>query len=145
MQEISHALVAVSPFVFAIVAIWLAYLWKMNRARFRAEMQRELISKFSSGQELKEFLAGEGGRLFVDLPSTNTWSKRRVISLAVAGLIASGAGVGFLFEDKDAGHLFIGVGLALLVSAAVSNWLANRMGLSEQASDSAAPRPPKIG
>lgn len=138
MEDVIGQLTGIAPFVMIVLIVWFEIQKKMNQSRIRAELQKEVLAKFSSGQELNEFLNTDAGRrLMQEPPASKYGSKRRVIALAVGGIIAVGAGVGFYFggEDLEAVGLFTGGGLALLASAGVSYWLAKKLGLSDTPGD----------
>ena len=138
MKEVLEGLVPIAPFVTTIAVVWFAMWQKMRQSRLRADLQKELIAKFSSGQELTEFLNSESGKLFMEYKAGSKWAwKGRAITLVVVGIISIGAGIGFLFmpQSRQATGLFIAVGVALIVSGAISDILAKRMGIVDQAPD----------
>src|SRR5215204_3077286 len=118
MEKVLGQLIGLAPFVMVIFVVWFGTRAGMNKRAIRAELQKDILAKFSTGQDLSEFLATDAGKRFMREPQgSSKWAaKGRVINLAVAGIIAVGAGIGFYFggEDADAAGLFIGVGLALL-------------------------------
>ena len=139
MDDVVAGLAIIGPFVVIILVVWFVIRNSMNQRRIRAELQKEVLAKFSSGQELSEFLHTDAGKRLMGEPPASRWgSKGRVITLAVSGMIAVGAGAGFYFggQDAEAVALFTGVGLALLASSAVSYWLAKKLGLSDTPMDS---------
>jgi hypothetical protein len=105
-----------------------------------------LIAKFSSGRELSEFLNSEGSRQFLgslsgdgeDAPQD---PRRKIIGLITGGLINLAAGVGLFYVGRSmgfwwfdlAGLITMGVGVALLISAAVSHYLSQKWGLDKPA------------
>jgi len=139
MADIVREITGIAPFVMIILIVWFGIQKSMNQNRMRAEFQKELLAKFSSAQELSEFLATDAGRRLTQESSESKWDyKGRIIALAVAGMIILGAGIGFHFggEDAEAAALFTGIGIALLASAVVSYWLAKKLGLSDTRLDS---------
>jgi phosphate/sulfate permease len=129
-----EVLLPFAPFIVAIFVVGIVMWAGVQRNRSRLELRKEVVAKFSSGQELSDFLASDAGkRLMRDATDSQWASMNRVLKLAVAGLIALGAGVGFYFgsNDTEAIGLFIGVGIALLVSSAVAFFLAKRLGLPQ--------------
>ena len=140
MRDILRELVPLYPFAMIITVIWLGLRTSMARVRARTELQKEVVAKFSSGHELTEFLNSENGKSFLEDKYSSKWTRRgRVITLIVAGIVCIGAGAGFLFggKDREATGLFIGVGLALIVSGAVSSWLARKVGLNDESNETA--------
>src|SRR5882762_9991516 len=101
MPNIFNGLIPLAPFVMIIAVVWLGLREKISRSRLRADLQKEVVAKFSSGQELAEFLNSESGKWFMQDKSFSKWTgKGRVITLVVAGIICIGAGIGFLFGGK---------------------------------------------
>jgi hypothetical protein len=138
MEDVFDALTALAPFVMIIFVVWFGIRASMHQNRMRAELQKEVLAKFSTGPEVSAFLATDAGKQLMQEPIRSRWgSKGRVISLAVAGIIGVGAGLAFFIAgEEDAGPLFTGVGLALLASSVVSYWLAKKLGVSDNPMDS---------
>src|SRR5215831_1016940 len=91
-----NGLVPIAPFVMIVAVVWFAMREKMARSRLRTDLQKEVVAKFASGQELTEFLNSESGKWFMEDKSSSKWTgKGRAITLVVAGIISVGAGVGF--------------------------------------------------
>ena len=138
MADILQESVPIALVAMLVLIVWLRVRRSMNENRIRAELQKEVLAKFTSGQELSDFLATDAGKQFMKEPGSRWVSKGRVITLAVWGLVSIGAGAGFYIggEDPDAAGLFTGVGVALLLSSVVSYWLAKKLGLSDTPVDS---------
>src|SRR5437870_1042045 len=117
MADIVREITGIAPFVMIILVVWFGIQKSMNQNRMRAEFQKEILAKFTSAQELNEFLATDAGRRLTQESSESKWGyKGRIITLAVAGMIVLGAGIGFHFggDDREAAALFSAVGVALL-------------------------------
>lgn len=66
MQATLESLVPlIIVFGFVVVVISLGLAHARAKIRYRAEVQKELIAKYSSTQELTDFLKTDAGRLFV--------------------------------------------------------------------------------
>src|SRR2546425_11767853 len=101
-RTMQNLLIPLAPFVMIIAVVWLGLREKMAQSRLRADLQKEVVAKFSSGQELAEFLNSESGKWFMQDKSFSRWAgKGRAITLVVVGMICVGAGIGFLFGGKD--------------------------------------------
>ena len=137
MKDIFEVLIPFAVFVMVIVIVWIASREKLAKARIRVELQKELLSKFSSSRELTEFLSGEGSKVFLQEPLRN--SANRVIKLVTSGIVLLAVGCGFFLAgtDKEAAALFAAAGLGLILSAGVSHWLTKRLGYPEQSATSA--------
>ncbi len=96
MGEASRITISLAPFVMIVLIIRLGIRNGMNKSRIRAELQKEALAKFSSGNELNEFLDSEARRRLFREPSDSRWgSKGRVVTLAVAAIIAVGGGTSY--------------------------------------------------
>src|SRR5215831_10120785 len=96
-------LIPLAPFVMVIVIVWLATKEKQSRVRYRAEVQRDLIAKFPSGQELAEFLkTDESRRIFQELSSTPTPRDpiHKIVGIVIGGTVLVALGIGFLFLTR---------------------------------------------
>ena len=126
-------------FAFVGFIIWVASRARETRMRQRSEERSRLLERFSSSQELTDFLNSEaGGRL---LGKTEPGHPMRSISGTVmAGIITFFAGVGFLFVSGELPHgdsdgflipgiLGVMAGVGILISAFVSTVLYKRAGL----------------
>lgn len=123
---------------------------RRDHARLRTEVQKSLLEKFSSSQDLAAFLASPGSQRFLgDL----SWERRRadikerILRSVRAGVVLSMIGLAFFVlaiadnERKVAvpGVLFLALGVGLLAAAAVSYRLGKAWGLTNgSAGDSAA-------
>jgi hypothetical protein len=128
-------------FVFLGFIIWVVARAREARMRLRSEERSRLVERFSSSQELTEFLNSPGGRRFLDVAKAEPAHPVRSISGTVtAGIITFFAGVGFLFiageypgRENDGflvpGILGLMAGIGILVSAIVSTVLYKRAGL----------------
>ena len=117
-------LVPFAPFVMIIFLVWFGTIKRRAQDRNRTEVQKDLLTKFSSAQELTEFMKTDGGKLLMPEPERSRTPASRagtgvfiiVVGLAllassmlmpqaeahsglqVAGLLAMGAGIGFLIS-----------------------------------------------
>ncbi len=146
-------LVPLGAFAMVAIIVWVASHEKQVKARYRAEVQRDLIAKFSSGRELTEFLNSEGSqRLLGALQSPDEKAsqdpRRKTIGLITGGLINFSIGAGFLtfvafwregvvpglqWSLMLAGWIMIGLGSSLLIVAAISHQLSKKWGLDNPA------------
>ena len=130
MDEI---LIPIAFFGFVGFVVWIAVSHNTRRANLRAETQKHLLEKFSSGQELAAFLETGAGREFLkgnidEKKSGPRWlgmaqGATVVIFLAIGFLATSGAeGEGFATMP---GTLLLATGLGLLAAAGLA-WYAER-------------------
>jgi predicted phage tail protein len=116
--------VPLAPFIMIIFVVWFVVIRRRAQDRNRTELQKDLLTKFSSAQELTEFMKTDGGKLLMPVPERSRTPASRagtgvfiiVVGLAllassmfmpeveahnglqVAGLLAMGAGIGFLIS-----------------------------------------------
>lgn len=140
--EMISVFVPLGAFLMVIIIVWVASQEKQAKARYRAEVQRELIAKFSSGRELSEFLNSEGSRQMLGGAGEEAVQdpRRKIIGLITGGLINMAMGAAFFlvaisrgFPFDLVGFIMLGVGAALLISAAVSHYLSRKWGLDKPA------------
>jgi hypothetical protein len=135
-------------FIMVIIIVWVASQEKQAKARYRAEVQKELIAKFGSGRELSEFLNSEGSRQLLgplgnpkDEPSHDP--RRKIIDLITGGVVCMSIGGAFFYVGASwmhvrmpfmlVGLILLGVGASLLISAALSYYLTKKWGLDQPA------------
>ena len=109
--------------------------------RQRSEERLRLMERFSSSQELTDFLnSSAGSRLLAGAKGEPGHPIRSISGTVTAGIIVFFAGIGFLFvagempgHDSDGflipGILGVMAGIGILVSAFVSTVLYKRAGL----------------
>lgn len=123
---------------FAGFIIWIVARSREARLRQRSEERARMLERFSSAQEMADFLNSPAGAGFLKV--FRGQSPHPIKSLAgtvTAGVISFFAGAAFLIvanmnhDDgfRIPGMLGIMVGLGILISAAVSGWLYRRAGL----------------
>lgn len=139
-------------FAFTGFIIWLIARSREGRRRLRSEERSRLMERFSSGQELTDFLNSPAGAHYVELMGGRPAHPVKSLSGAVtAGIILISAGCacmllpGLLPQSElwglwIPGVLGILVGVGILISAAVSSRLYRRAGLM-----SAKPRREGLG
>jgi len=129
-------LVPLAPFVVIIFVVWFATLTRRAQDRHRAEMQKDLLTKFTSAQELTEFIKTDGGKLLMPAPAKPSTPASRAgtgtfIVIVGFGLLAAS----MFMPDPDAhgglqvaGMLAIAAGIGFLISAFVTQKLNRKWG-----------------
>jgi len=114
VEDILALLIPFAAFAMVIGIVWIASREKLAKARIRAEVQKELLSKFSSSGELKEFLSSEASKIFLQEPPRS--AANRVIRLVVTGIILLAIGGGFFLAgtDNEAAALCAAAGFGLI-------------------------------
>jgi hypothetical protein len=145
--EMIGFVVPLGAFLMVVIIVWVASQEKQAKARYRAEVQRELIAKFGSGRELAEFLNSEGSqRLLGTLGSSEEHGgdpRRKAIGLITGGIICMSIGGAFFYVGSSwmgvrqpfllVGLILLGVGGSLLLSAGISYYLSKKWGLDQPA------------
>ena len=130
-------LVSLGVFVMIVCITWLGTREKQARIQARAELNKQLLDKFASSQELAAFLGQEGSERFLD----EMWSekqqgpKERILGIITPGCILTSVGIGFLWlgrltpELRIAGVTIFTAGIGVLIAAAVSYGFSKAWGL----------------
>jgi hypothetical protein len=125
--------------LFAMIALIVFVIARRRQAelRARAEFQKQILDKFSSGKEFAEFLGSEGSQRFLETLSSHSFGAReRVFRGMRSGITLAVLGIGFLLLTAlrrgfvVPGVLFLALGAGLLISAAVSYHFSKKWGSS---------------
>jgi hypothetical protein len=128
-----------APFVMIIFVVWFGTTKRRAQDRNRTELQKDLLTKFSSAQELTEFMKTDGGKLLMPAPE----KFRTPASRAGTGVFIVIIGLALLASSmlipeveshnglKVAGLLAIGAGIGFLISAFVTHKLSRKWGEEE--------------
>jgi len=126
-------------FVFLGFIIWVVARAREARMRQRSEERSRLLERFSSSQELTDFLNSEAGAKMLGKGEA-AHPARSLTAAVFAGVISLFTGSAFLLlvaghGDPSGGNLvvpgllFVMAGIGILISAAISAWLFRRSGL----------------
>ena len=114
---------------FAMIALIVFVIARRRQAelRARAEFQKQILDKFTSGKEFADFLGTEGSQRFLESFSSYSFgSRERILRGMRGGITLAVLGVGFLLLTPMRhgfvvpGVLFLALGAGLLTSAAAS-------------------------
>jgi hypothetical protein len=128
-------LVPFGLFAMIVGIIWLSYRNRQAQMQTQAAFQKQLLEKFSTGQEFSQFLESPGGQHYMSsMWSQNRWTQGRALRGLRAGIICTLMGLAFLAlsvvrhrpGEIDPGILLLALGIGFLISAAVSRRLAER-------------------
>jgi hypothetical protein len=138
--------ISIGFFLMISFIVWAKSHSRAQQARYNAEVQTKLIDRFGSGPEMIEFLKSPEGQQFATgiskLPKLA--ARDRVVSGFTRAIFLTFLGIAFLLleftEMENPGFLIAGailtaLGLANLVSAAVSLKMSRRMGLVDNGDD----------
>ena len=126
------------PFAFfatILVIAWFFHLSRRSQMQAHAALQKQLLDKFSSGQEFAQFLESPGGQHYMrSMWSQDRWVQGRALRGIRAGIICTLIGLAFLALSAmrhrpgmiDPGALLLALGIGFLISAAVTRRLAER-------------------
>ena len=117
--------------LFTMVVLLVAFSYKVKRARIQeqGDLRKRLLDKFSSGQELTEFLATPQGQNFLkdqEASAAQRSPKGRIISSIGAGivlLLLGAAFIGLMYQKHSfvfPGTILTALGVGILVAAAIS-------------------------
>ena len=121
--------------------LWMVFRGRESRMRQRSEERSRMLERFSSGQELNEFLSSSAGARYLELLGERVAHPIKSLSATVtAGIISIFAGGAFNIVSRSVpdadqmgfripGILGLVVGVGILVAAAVSAFLYRRAGL----------------
>lgn len=133
-------ILVLGQFAFVGFIIWVVSRAREAKMRQRSEERSRLLERFSSSQELIDFISSEAGSRLLDSPKTpNQHPSRMVAVTMMGGIITLFIGLAFLVvvflgRDPSGGNLIIpGVicalaGVGLLIAAGISAWLFRRAG-----------------
>jgi hypothetical protein len=128
------AVVPIALFAMIVLIVYIASRRRQAEVQARAEFQKQILDKFSSGKEFAEFLGTEGSQRFLATLSAPAFSARyRVMRTLRGGIITAVLGFGFLLLT-GVRHGFIvpavlllALGVGLLISAAASYYLSRKL------------------
>ena len=132
------ALVPLGAFTMVAVLAWLAHRSKLTTSANERDVQLALLSKFTTADEMTQFLATPEGRRLVDqLASPKGFDARKqvidyltggvvVLFVGIAMTALARVGMGFMAIP---GFICLGVGIACLIAAAFIYPVAKRLGL----------------
>lgn len=139
MQEtFISVLVPFAFFAMIVLIVWFTNVTRRRDTDRRAELIRQLIDKFSTGEAFAQAMQSpEGSKLADALSLSRERPKRAWVGLFVPGSILTAMGLGFVVLSLTMGDTYripavvIGsVGIALLVSSYVA-WRADRVDADE--------------
>lgn len=133
MEAFMSLLVPFAFFAMIVLIVWFTTVTRRRDTDRRAELIRQLIDKFSTGEAFAEAMQSpEGSKLADALSLSREQPKRAWVGLFVPGSILTALGLGFVVLSLTMDDVYripaavIGpVGIALLVSSYVA-WRADR-------------------
>lgn len=143
----------IAELAFSGWLIWVILHYRHRRERTRAEERDRLLARFTTAQELSDFLSSPGGeRFFNDQARAPKHAARKLASAITSGVILLFLGMAFLimgWTGNPAGdRIFVPatiltmIGLGVLVSAAISARLLKRSGLLPRNGEGRDPEQP---
>ena len=143
-MQLSEVWIALIVFIFAGFILYLLAARNRAQLRYRMEVQKELIAKFSSSGELAEFLNSDAGKLLVSgtridysaqvrhPPKAKT--AKEIVAMAIAwGVLILAVGVAIFMTRglTTASALFMAVGVGFEINAFLGYILSKRWGTWE--------------
>jgi hypothetical protein len=121
------AFIPIAFFAMIVLIIFVIARRRQAELRARAEFQKQILDKFSSGKEFAEFLRTDASQRFLTALASPTFGPHyRVLGMMRCGITVAMLGIGFLLLTPlrhgliVPGVLLLSVGAGLLVSAAAS-------------------------
>jgi len=133
-------LVPVASFTMVVLLVLIGYKAKKTRIQEQSEIRRRLLDKFSSGQEITDFLATPQGQSFLkdqDMNASMRSPKSRVIRGICWGVVLLVLGGAFFGLTRIEGDLIYpaailtALGVGMLVAAAISYILYKKWNMIE--------------
>jgi hypothetical protein len=139
-------LIPVALFAMIVLIVFVIARRRQAELRARAEFQKQILDKFSSGKEFADFLATDGSQRFLAMLSSQSMGmgpRYRILRHMRGGITLAVLGIGFLLLTAlrrgfvVPGVLFLALGAGLLISAAVSYHFSKKWGNGGQATPGA--------
>ena len=134
-------------FGFVGFVVWTAISHRTRRATLRADMQRQLLERFSSGQELAAFLGTEAGKDFLESNSEDKRPRHQWVGMAQGAVVVLFLGLGFLVMssgERDMltlGTILLALGLGLLAAAGLARYALRERNDGNSTDDQVPSRP----
>ena len=137
------------PFVFfgfVGFVVWVAISHQTRRATLRADMQKQLLERFSSGQELAAFLETEAGKEFLR-NSEDRQPRYRWLGMAQGAIVVIFLSIGFLAMSSGQGYMLmpgtilLAIGLGLLAAAGLAWYVGRKQHDGDRTDDQLPSRP----
>jgi len=142
----------IAELAFSGWLIWVILHYRHRRERTHAEERDRILARFTTAQELSDFLSSQGGERFFNQTRAPRHAARKLASAITSGVILLFLGIAFLimgWTGNPAGdRIFVPatiltmVGLGVLVSAAISARLLKRSGLLPRNGEGRDPEQP---
>jgi hypothetical protein len=120
-------LVPIAVFAMIVLIVWFGHKVKRTRIQEQGELHKRLLDKFSSGQELTEFLATPQGQNFLkDQEAGHRSPKSRVVYAICWGVVlvmlgAAFFGLTYMYRNSVVPAIILtALGVGILVAAAIS-------------------------
>ena len=125
--------------------VWLFLRYRRSQAQARAEVQKQLLDKFSSGREFAEFLGSSASQRFLDefvsqgpKQQMSQGPKQQILSSMRTGVVLAVLGLGLLGLSLARrgflvpGVLALALGVGFLIATALSYRLLKEWGQSPE-------------
>ncbi len=139
--EIAMIIVLPAMFVFWAWVVWVILEWR--KMRQKSQLQKMIVDKFSTAQELNDFLQSKEGNKFLNFLRLNgraprekilsSLSKGVILSfLGIAIIVIGGLFVGEMMYFIAFGIVIIALGAGFLVSTKISYKLSKKWGIIDE-------------
>ena len=113
-----------------VLLVWLRHRAAQARAVVRTDVQKHLLDKFSSGEELTRFIENEDGRRFLEQPTVEKTDPRAAqLWLVRVGIVLAVLAIGLLaLSTQEGGLVFPGIiVLTLGIGVLIAAWVSHRL------------------
>jgi hypothetical protein len=136
----SFVVLVLGELFFVIAVCWIIANYVAKRERLRSEERLRILDRFTTAQELSDFLGSRTGQKLLDrLGGRSQRAAMAIVRAVRAGVVLCFLGLGFLAfaaNLRTSGQVIFGVGVVLVItglgvigSAFVSAAVARRLGL----------------
>ena len=131
-------IIPVALFAMVVLLVWIGYKSKNARIQELADIRKRLLDKFSSGQELTEFLATPQGQGFLkDMETGHRSPKSRVVHAICWGVVLLMLGAAFFglkLLDREFVYpamILTALGIGILLAAGISFYLYKKWNMTQ--------------
>lgn len=142
-EDIAVIIIMPIMLVFWAWVVWVILEWR--KVRNKSQLQSKIVDKFSTAQELNDFLQSQEGNRFLNFLKFNGRAPReKILSSLTKGVILSFLGIaliviGQLFPGEMKyfnafGIVIVAIGVGFLISTFISYKLSKKWGIIDEES-----------
>ena len=127
---LQNILVPLGLFAMIVLLVWLRHRAAQAKALVRTDVQKHLLDKFNSGEELTRFIESDDGRRFLEQLTVERTDPRAAQLWPVrVGIVLAVLAIGLLaLSTQDGGLVFPGImALTLGIGVLIAAWVSHRL------------------